>query len=141
MRVLFAEKLCAVASKPKLSDVDATLRGVRSLSSEHRAAALRAMRDAGHVEDDVNDDSKIFAAAAPSSRGGYRLSPMAAAGQSAAHEIAVQKIMKRAARMGYHHENLDEPIVLHELDQALSACRDIELRIALKTDMRMSGLL
>src|SRR5579863_8318298 len=70
-----------VSKKSRISDVATTLHGVRSLSAEHRTHVLRALRDAGHVDDDVNDDAKLFASAGTSSRsaGRYGLSPVQAA--------------------------------------------------------------
>lgn len=129
-----------VGKKPRISDVATTLNSVRSLSAEHRADVLRALRRAGHVDDDVNDDSKLFAAASSRASGArHRLSPLQASEVSPQHHRLVGQVMARAKRLGYAM-SWDQPVDIDAFDRAV-ANKDISDRIAVKSAMRQVGLL
>jgi hypothetical protein len=141
-RMIAAAEGDGAVGRPKLSDVAASLRGVRSLSAEHRADALRALRDGGHVTDDFGDDNKLFAAAGSSAHslrtGAYRMTPLQASEQSPQHLTLVKQLMARAKRLGYSMQ-LDQPVDLDAFDRAVAG-KDINERLGVKSAMRQVGL-
>lgn len=145
-RTLFAKQIRAIAAdRPKLSAVAETLRNVRSLSAEHRAAALKAMRDAGHIEDDVRDDGLMLATAHASQHGNMaaaagfvKLSPLQAAALASNNPRMMalyRKVAAQSARYGIDFGG-DGVLDIYAIDAKLRAANvPLEMRLAYKASL------
>jgi len=123
---------------PDVSDVAATLRGLRDLTPNQREAVLTALHKNGHVTGDLTNRA-LFASAA---RPGVELkTPIQACAESKNNLVLIENIRARCRRIGFDLK-MNEIVDPFALNEALSkAGMSSEDRIALKTDLAKLSLI